>query len=44
MRHGTTPRGVYEKHLPLLKELMEQPGAMRRENPDGALTLNTTAR
>lgn len=44
VRHGTTPRGVYEKHLPLLKELMEQPGAMRRENPDGALTLNTTAR
>jgi hypothetical protein len=31
VRNNTTPRGVYEKHLPLLKELMSQPGAMRRE-------------
>ena len=33
----TSPRGVYEKHLPLLKELMQQPGAMRREKLDGPL-------
>ncbi len=44
VRHNTTPRGVYEKHLPLLKELMEQPGTMRREKLDGTLTLNTTAK
>ena len=36
VRHQTTPRGVYEKHLPLLKELMLQPGALRRETLDGA--------
>lgn len=30
LRHETDPRGVYEKHLPELKALMEQPGAARR--------------
>jgi hypothetical protein len=39
VRHETTPRGVYDKHLALLKELMAQPGAMRREQADGALAL-----
>lgn len=33
----TTPRGVYEKQLPLLKELMAQPGAMRRDTLYGQL-------
>lgn len=33
----TTPRGVYEKYLPLLKELMAQPGAARRETLGGPL-------
>lgn len=37
VRHDTTPRGVYQKHLPLLKKLMEQPGAMRRKPLDAAL-------
>ena len=32
VRHNTTPRGVYEDHLPLLKELIKQPGAMRRDS------------
>ncbi len=36
---NTDPRGVYQKHLPLLKELMEQPGAARRANLDGKLAL-----
>jgi hypothetical protein len=27
----TSPRGVYENHLPLLHELMAQPGTMRRD-------------
>ena len=27
---STSPRGVYENHLPLLKDLMHQPGAVRR--------------
>ena len=39
VRHVSTPRGVYDKHLALLKELMAQPGAMRREQADGALAL-----
>ena len=29
VRHATSPRGVYEKHLALLKDFMAQPGAMR---------------
>ena len=39
VRHGTRPCGVYEKHLPLLKELMSQPGAMRRDTLNGPLVL-----
>lgn len=31
VRHNTTPRGVYEQHLALLRELMQQPGGWRRE-------------
>ena len=30
--HGTSPRGVYEKHLPELTRLAEQPGATRRDS------------
>ncbi len=37
VRYGTSPRGVYEQHLPLLKELMAQPGALRRATLDGVL-------
>ena len=33
----TTPRGVYEGHLALLKELMSQPGALRRAALGGPL-------
>jgi len=40
VRHQTSPRGVYEEHLPLLKELMSQPGTMRRATLDGPLKLN----
>jgi hypothetical protein len=38
--HETSPRGVYEKYLPLLKELMQQPGAMRRDKLDGRLAAS----
>jgi hypothetical protein len=31
VRQKTTPRGVYQQHLPLLKEMMSQPAATRRE-------------
>ncbi|MDP4624522.1 MAG: FAD-dependent oxidoreductase [Akkermansiaceae bacterium] len=31
VRKQTSPRGVFEEHLPLLKELMNIPGATRRE-------------
>ena len=36
-RHQTSPRGVYQDHLPLLKELMAVPGAARRAGPGGGL-------
>lgn len=39
VRYNTTPSGVYEEHLSVLKELMTQPGAMRRETLDGPLML-----
>jgi ribulose 1,5-bisphosphate synthetase/thiazole synthase len=32
IRHETTPRGVYEKYLDTLKDLMRQPGVMRRDS------------
>lgn len=38
-RHNTTPRGVYQNHLEQLKELMTQPGAVRREKLEGPLAL-----
>jgi hypothetical protein len=44
VRHQTTPRGVYEKHLPLLQELMSQPGARRRDTVEGALALPAGAK
>jgi len=31
LRHETSPRGVYEKHLDLLKDLCKQPGWARRD-------------
>lgn len=31
VRHRTSPRGVYERHLPELQEFLRQPGARRRE-------------
>jgi hypothetical protein len=34
---ATTPQGVYEGHLALLKELMSQPGALRRAALGGPL-------
>ncbi len=37
VRHDTTPRGVGERHLPLLRELMAQPGAARRDSLTGGL-------
>lgn len=39
VRHSASPRGVYDQHLPLLLELMQQPGAMRRRKVDGPLEL-----
>ncbi|MEY2597955.1 MAG: hypothetical protein RLZZ142_214 [Verrucomicrobiota bacterium] len=35
--HKTDPRGVYEKHLPELTELVKQPGATRRDSLTGEL-------
>ncbi len=39
LRHQTTPRGVYREHLSTLKDLMSQPGALRREKIDAPLKL-----
>jgi hypothetical protein len=38
--HETSPRGVDEKYLPLLKELMQEAGAMRRDKLDGRLAAS----
>lgn len=40
--HATTPRGVYERHLPQLIELMGQPGAMRRDSISDPLRMDTS--
>ncbi|MDA1005259.1 MAG: FAD-dependent oxidoreductase [Verrucomicrobia bacterium] len=39
----TTPRGVYENYLPPLIALLQQPGALRRDSPDGTLYLPANA-
>ena len=39
VRHNVDPRGVYDRHIPLLQELMRQPGVMRRDRIDGELAL-----
>ncbi|MEZ5387347.1 MAG: FAD-dependent oxidoreductase [Prosthecobacter sp.] len=44
VRHHTTPRGVYEQYLDILKELMNQPGAMRRDSLEGELYLPANAK
>ena len=36
---GTTPRGVYRDYLPLLIELMEQPGRAIRNSKNGEITV-----
>ena len=41
VRENTDPRGVYEKHLPDLIKLMEQPGRMRRTDLKSDLFLDT---
>lgn len=43
VRHQTTPRGVYEQYLDNLKDLMSQPGAMRRDSLEGQLYLPENA-
>ena len=44
VRHHTTPRGVYEQYLDILKDLMNQPGAMRRDTLEGNLYLPANAK
>ena len=39
MARETTPRGVYERYLEDLKELLRQPGVARRESIDKPLQL-----
>jgi hypothetical protein len=42
VRENTDPRGVYQKHLPDLIKLMEQPGRMRRADLRSELFLDTS--
>ena len=44
VRHQTTPRGVYEQYLDNLKDLMSQPGAMRRDAIESPLYLPKNAK
>jgi len=44
VRHHTSPRGVYEQYLDILKDLMNQPGAMRRDSLEAALYLPANAK
>ena len=44
VRHHTSPRGVYEQYLDILKDLMTQPGAMRRDTLEGSLYLPANAK
>ncbi|MEQ1852958.1 MAG: FAD-dependent oxidoreductase [Chthoniobacteraceae bacterium] len=44
VKYDTTPRGVYESYLDVLKDLMRQPGAMRRTTLEGSLILPDDAK
>ncbi|MCP5557054.1 MAG: FAD-dependent oxidoreductase [Verrucomicrobiaceae bacterium] len=44
VRHHTTPRGVYDQYLDILKDLMSQPGAMRRDALESDLYLPANAK
>ena len=44
MRHHTTPRGVYEQYLDILKDLMSKPGAMRRASLESDLVMPANAK
>lgn len=44
VRHHTTPRGVYEQYLDILKDLMSKPGAMRRDSLESDLVMPANAK
>ena len=44
VRHHTSPRGVYEQYLDILKDLMSKPGAMRRESLESDLIMPVNAK
>ncbi|OYW75169.1 MAG: NADH-dependent oxidoreductase [Verrucomicrobia bacterium 12-59-8] len=44
VRHHTTPRGVYDQYLDILKDLMNQPGAMRRASLEADLKMPADAK
>ncbi len=39
IKHGTTPRGVYEKHWAEMDELLKLPGKARRKSPEPPIEL-----
>ncbi|MFM8702868.1 MAG: FAD-dependent oxidoreductase [Planctomycetia bacterium] len=42
-RHGTTPRGVYERYWAELDELLKLPGQARRTSPDAPIQIPAAA-
>lgn len=44
VRHQTNPRGVYDQYLDELKDLMRQPGAVRRDSLEAPLYLPKDAK
>jgi ribulose 1,5-bisphosphate synthetase/thiazole synthase len=44
VKNQTTPRGVYEQYLDILKDLMSKPGAMRRDGINGELVMPADAK
>jgi hypothetical protein len=43
VRHGTTPRGVYERHWPEMDALLKLPGKARRTTLDGPIDVPADA-
>ena len=43
LRHGTTPRGVHDKHWAEMDELLKLPGRARRATPDGEIDIPADA-
>jgi hypothetical protein len=43
VKHGTNPRGVYEKHWAEMDELLKLPGKARRASPSAPIEIPADA-